>query len=183
MYSPYLWKKIALPGALMMLLGVIAFAGPEEEKSPESSPLTKSVTLYFELAGAGQSFAITTATTDYRLHSEVSRARENGQEDVDSASSDAEGGNSVSSEVATESQMDFEGSVSIDEATGLVFVTCDGTIRELKDAEDEASGTENESRFESTINFDANTRIRPGAPKLLVQSGPFSVNLTVEIAE
>jgi hypothetical protein len=166
-------------------IGVVADAD-DQKNTPASTPLSKSVTLYFEIAGAGQSFSITTATTAFHLNSEMTHAKENGQEteeNSEAAANNDEGKDAVSSEVTSESKTEFKGSVAIDEATGLVLVTCHGSIRESKDSEEEADGTENESTMESSFRFDASTRVRPGQPKLLVQSGPVSIKLTVDVAE
>jgi hypothetical protein len=85
--------------------------------------------------------------------------------------------------LAIESRSEIEGTVSIDDATGTVLVTCTGSIRESKSTEDESGGSESESKVEVSVDFEASTRIKSGESRELVKAGAFQVILRVEVSE
>lgn len=181
MFSSHLWTALLAVSVVLPIVGTVPAHGEEKARVPEVTVLSKTVTLYFEMTGAGENVTISTATPAFQIDTEQRKDSEDG---VGKAEESAESSDvSTSSELAVKSRSEIEGTVSIDDATGIVLVICTGSFQESKSSEDQSGGSESESKVESSIKFEASTRIKPGVSRVLVKGGAFQVSLRVEFSE
>ena len=181
MFSSYVWTALLTVTVALPIVGTLPAHGEEESRAPEVTVLSKTVTLHFEMAGAGKNVTISTATSVFQIETEQSKESQDGVEVAEESTENS--GDTASSELAIESRSKIEGTVSIDDATGTVLVTCTGSIRESKSTEDESGDSESELKVEASIDFEASTRIKPGESRELVKAGAFQVTLRVEVSE
>ena len=181
MFSSHIQAGLLGGTVILSILGTVSAHGEEEAKVPEVKVLSKTVTLHFEMAGAGENVTISTATSAFQIETEQSKESQDGVEVAEESTEIS--GDTASSELVIESRSEIEGTVSIDDATGIVLVTCTGSIRESKSTEDESGGSESESKVEASVDFEASTRIKPGESRELVKAGAFQVTLRVEVSE
>jgi hypothetical protein len=181
MLSSHWWTALLAVAVALPIVGTIPAHGEEESRAPEVTVLSKTVTLHFEMTGAGENMTISTATSVFQIETEQSKESQDGVEEAEESTENS--GDTASSELAIESRSRIEGTVSIDDATGIVLVTCTGSLRESKSSEDESGDSESELKVEASIDFEASTRIKPGESRELVKAGAFQVTLRVEVSE
>ncbi len=181
MLSSHWWTALLAVAVALPIVGTVPAHGEEESHAPEVTVLSKTVTLHFEMAGAGKNVTISTATSAFQIETEQSKESRDGVGEAEESTENS--GDTASSELAIESHSKIEGTVSVDDATGTVLVTCTGSIRESKSTEDESGDSESELKVEASINFEASTRIKPGESRELVKAGAFQVTLRVEFSE
>jgi hypothetical protein len=181
MLSSHWWTALLAVAVALPIVGTVPAHGEEESRAPEVTVLSKTVTLHFEMTGAGENVTISTATSVFQIETEQSKESQDGVEEAEESTENS--GDTASSELAIESRSEIEGTVSIDDATGTVLVTCTGSIRESKSTEDESGGSESESKVEVSVDFEASTRIKSGESRELVKAGAFQVILRVEVSE
>lgn len=181
MLTSHWWAALLAVAVVIPVVVTVPAHGDEESRAPDATILSKTVTLKFEMTGAGENVTISTAMSVFEIEAEQ---RKESQADVGEVVASAENSDgTTSSELAVESRSKIEGTVSIDDATGIVLVTCTGSIQESKNSEDESGGSESESKVEAVIEFEASTRIKPGESRELVKAGAFQVTLGVEVSE
>ena len=181
MFSSHLWTALLAVSVVLPIVGTMPAHGEEEARVPEVTVLSKTVTLTFEMAGAGENATISTATSVFQIETERSKESQDGVGEAKESTENIR--DTASSELAIEGRSKIEGTVSIDDATGIVLVICTGSLRESKSSEDESGDSESESKVESSIEFEASTRIKPGESRELVKGGTFQVTLRVEVSE
>jgi len=148
MLSSHWWTALLAVAVALTIVGTVPAHGEEESRAPEGTVLSKTVTLNFEMAGAGKNVTISTATSAFQIETEQSEESQDGVGEAEESTENS--GDTASSELAIESRSKIEGTVSIDDATGTVLITCSGSIRESKSTEDESGDSESELEVDAS---------------------------------